>query len=303
LVAALVVALRGDSASARAAAESGQVQAGSHSIGAVAKAMDESSRVGPFRQQDLAMLAAIVAVWLIVPFLIPQATPGVLRVPLLALIVAAVGTEAYVRAFPTRARRAFEALSWAGEWELARLRAATGGGVPTSAQAAARWLARRPERPDQLVESIFRGEILVLAGRYAEARDLVERLAPSASTPALQFQMASLRDLIDWCAVGDGDLAAVEDAATAVLPPDGDDHLRAEVEVAIKRVRRLLAEPTPAGGDSLGPLLEVRGRLGRRADGQVGRALRRRLIPSLFAFTLAFEIVFEVLQGLDGAPL
>jgi hypothetical protein len=303
LVVALVLVRRGDPVLARAAAGSRPGQPGSHSIGSVAAAIHEASRVGLFRQQDLAMLATVVAVWLIVPFLIPNATPDVIRVPLLALIVAVVGSEAYVRAFPARARRAFEALSWAGEWELARLRAATGGGVPTTAQAAARWLAKRPERPDQLVESMVRVEVLVFAGRSAEATDLLERLAPTATTPALQYEMASLRDLIDWCAGGDGDLAAVEAAAAAVLPLDGDDHLRAEVGVAIKRVRRLLAEPSTARGDSIAPMLEVRERLGKRADGQVGRALRRRVIPSLFAFTLVFEIVLEVLQGLDAAPL
>jgi hypothetical protein len=302
-VAALVVALRGDPAWARATAGSRPGQRGSHAIGAVASAIHESARVGPFRQPDLALLVAVVAVWLLVPFLIPQTIPDVIRVPVLAVIVAVVGAEAYVRAFPFRARRAFEALSWAGEWELARARAANVGGVPTTAEAAARWLTSRPERPDQLVESMVRVEILVFSERFAEAADLVERLAPTASTPALQFEMASLRDLVDWCGGGDGNLAAVEAAAAAVLPIDSDDRLRAEVGVAVKRVRRLLAEPATARGDAIGPLLEVRERLGRRGDGQVGRALRRRLIPSLFAFSLVFAVVFQVLQGLDAAPL
>jgi hypothetical protein len=303
LVAALALALRGDPARARAAAGSRPGQPGSHSIGSVAAAIHESSRVGPFRQPDLALLVAVVAVWLIVPFVIPQAIPDVLRVPLLALIVALVGTEAYVRAFPYRARRAFEALSWAGEWELARARAAIGRGVPTTAEAAARWLARRPERPDQLVESMVRVEVLVLAERFAEAADLVERLAPTASTSALQFEMASLRDLVEWCGGGDGNLAAVEAAAAAVLPVESDDHLRAEVGVAIKRVRRLIADPATARGDEIGPLLEVRERLGSRAGGQVGRALRRRLIPMLFVFSLVLAAAFEVLAGLDADPV
>ena len=143
----------------------------------------------------------------------------------------------------------------------------------------------------------IRIEIALLAGRQEEARALLQALPNE--TPWERFEVAALRDLVDWRAGGDGDLAAMEAAARAIAPADGDERLRADVTVAVARVRRNMADGRAAPGDAAGPLVEVRDRLGPRADGQVGRALRRRLIPGLFVALVILTTLGELL----GAPI
>jgi hypothetical protein len=53
--------------------------------------------------------------------------------------------------------------------------------------------------------------------------------------------------------------------------------------------------PPDDAPDLLEPLVRVREKLGRRADGQVGRALRKRMIPALLAIGLIFGLVVELL--------
>jgi hypothetical protein len=60
-----------------------------------------------------------------------------------------------------------------------------------------------------------------------------------------------------------------------------------------------MADGRANAGDAVEPLLEVRDRLGRRADGQVGRALRPRLVPMLFLVALIIVTAAEVL-GAQG---
>jgi hypothetical protein len=91
----------------------------------------------------------------------------------------------------------------------------------------------------------------------------------------------------------------MEAAGEAILPRDSDDRLRAEVTVAVARVRRRMADGT---GDAVEPLLQARERLGPRADGQVGRALRPRLIPVLLVSSVLFGLVSVALGALGGAP-
>ena len=106
----------------------------------------------------------------------------VVQIGLPSLISAVIAAEAYVRAMPPRSRRAFEAFSWLGEWELARARATTGRSVPTSPDDAGRWLAERPERIDKLEEAALRVEVLP-DRRIDEARALVERMEPARRRP------------------------------------------------------------------------------------------------------------------------
>ena len=220
-----------------------------------------------------------------------------LRVVVLAGVAAIVGTEAYIRAMTTRSRRAFEAFSWLGEWELARAKAAVGS-LPLSREAAVAWLAAHPMgpilRPNELPVRI---EIELLAGRHDQARALLARL-PNES-PWERFERAALADFVDWRAGGPGDVASREAAARDLEPPDGDERLRAEVTIAVARVRRLMADGRAEAGDAAAPLVEVRDLLGSRADGQVGRALRRRLIPVVFVALAVLATIGEVL----GLPL
>ena len=293
----LVVVVRGDPPPAPPDPAAPAGQPGSRSYGSIAEAIRAPSRVGPFALPEIALLVAMVATSLVVPFFLPRDLPDLVRVVIVGMIVALVGTEAFVRAWPSVSRRAFEAFSWLGEWELAGARQITGGGVPRSKLAAAAWLAGHPERPEELA---FRIEMLLFAGRIDEARELLPQLP--AATPWERFSAASLADLTDWQAGGEGDLPAMEAAAAAILPADGDERLRAEVSIATAKVRRLMAAARSTPAEVVEPLLEVRERLGRRADGQVGRALRRRILPLVLIFSVVLVGIGEVLR-LAGIPL
>jgi hypothetical protein len=166
---------------------------------------------------------------------------------------------------------------------------------------ALRWLEQHPERVDRLEAAALRVEILLLAERHDEAAALVERMDARAASPWERFEVAALRDLVGWRAGSDGDLPTMEAAAEAILPRESDDRLRADVTVAVARVRRRMADGRTTPGDASDPLLEVRERLGRRADGQVGRAMRPRLIPVLLLSGALFGLVSYGLGALGGA--
>jgi hypothetical protein len=292
----LVAALRGDPAPPAPAMDAPAGHPGSRSIGSIAAAIREPSMIGPFGLPEVAMLVAFVGTWIVVPLLLPRGLGPLVDVGVPALIGAFLATEAYVRAMPPRSRRAFEAFSWLGEWELGRARAAVGG-VPTSPEDAEAWLAAHPEDPIAVPDELpIRIEILLLAGRIDEARAALGRLPDD--TPWARFERAALADLVDWRAGGDGDIVAMEAAAEDVHPRDGDERLRADVTIAVAKVRRRMADGRAGAGDAAQPLIDVRPRLGRKADGQVGRALRRRLIPVLLVLSLGFGFVALLLGSL-----
>jgi hypothetical protein len=288
----LAIVLRGDPAPAAPDPAAPAGRPGSRSFGSIAAAIREPGLIGPFGMPELAVLVTIVISWLVIPFLLPSGLPAPVPVVVSVVVGALVATEAYIRAMPARSRRAFEAFSWLGEAELAEVRRLTGGGVPSTARGASRWLASHPARP---ADAWFRVEVMLLAGRAEEARALADAMA--IGTPEERFQRAATRDLADWRAGGEGNLAEMEAAAAELEPPDGDERLRAEVAIATARVRRRMADGRSAPGDALEPLLEVRERLGRRADGQVGRAFRRRMLPLLLAVGLVVGVVFRLLSG------
>ena len=245
------------------------------SFGDVGAAVRAPAVVGPFGLSEVALLSALVATWLVAGVLLPTSLPEPIRLGILVLLSAALGAEAFIRAMPRPAREAFEAFSWLGEWELAQARAQTGSGVPTSQGAARRWLLAHKDQPEL---RWIRVEMLTFVKRFDEARAVAQRM--SANDAAERFDRAAAMDFADWFAGGPGDLAGIESAAKELLPADGDPRLRAEVAIAIANVRRRMADgedPIAAGQ----PLRDVRPRLGRRADGQVGRALRGRLFRPL----------------------
>jgi hypothetical protein len=286
----LVIVIRGDPAPAAVDPSSAAGRPGSRSFGSIAAAIREPGRIGPFGMPELAVLLTLVITWLVIPFVVPPVLSPLVPMVLAAVVGSVAGTEAYIRAMPPRSRLAFEAFSWLGEAELAEARRETGGRVPTTAWGARRWLASHPERPEL---AWIRVEVLLLAGRLDEARTVADSLP--TDTPAERFERAAARDLADWRAGGEGDLPAMEAAAAELRPPDGDEHLRAEVAIATAQVRRRMADGRTAPGDAIEPLLEVRKRLGARADGQVGRALRWRLLPVLLLVSLALGVAFRSL--------
>jgi hypothetical protein len=295
LAAGIVLVGRGDPPPTEPRMDARAGQPGSRDIGSIAHAIREPSFVGPFGLQEISLLVAIVAAFLVVPFVVRD-LPVVLRIVLTSVVAAALGTEAYIRATTPRSRRAFEAFSWLGEWELARANRVGGGHVPVSPDDAIDWLVEHPMGPINIAEALpLRIEIELLAGRRDEARALLEQLP--TDTPWERFELAALRDLVDWRAGGDGFLELMHESAREILPPDGDERLRAEVTIAVAEVRRRMADGRTDAGDAAVPLVEVRDRLGSRADGQVGRALRWRLLPQLLIVSLILTTAGELLGG------
>jgi hypothetical protein len=265
-------------------------QPGSRAIGSIALAVRGPGVIGPVGMPELAALVAFVASFLVVPLVVglvvaDRTISQLVSIVSVAAVASVLGTEAYVRGMPTRSRRAFEAFSWLGEWEIRRFRSVTGSRVPRTPGDAERWLAQHPEPPSEGTEpAAYRVEVLLLAGHFDDARRVAQ--AMPANDPVEAFMRASSLDVVDWRSGGDGDLPTLERLATEIVPSSGDDRLRAEVSIATARVRRRMADGRTEPGDAADPLIEVRERLGSRADGQVGRALRPRLIPVTFVATL-----------------
>ncbi|HTK44312.1 MAG TPA: hypothetical protein VL749_03020 [Patescibacteria group bacterium] len=275
-----------------AAVAAGRARPTGRSFGDVGAAVRAPAIVGPFGLSEVALLVAVIVAWVVVGLLLPASVPEPARLVVLVVLGAALGAEAFIRAMPAPAREAFEAFSWLGEWELAQVRAQTGGGVPTNAPAARRWLLAHRDQPDL---DWVRVEMLAFVQRFDEAKAVAERMPET--DPAERVEKAIARDFADWFAGGPGDLAGIEAAAQELLPPDGDARLRAEVAIAIANVRRRIADgedPIAAGQ----PLRDVRRRLGRRADGQVGRALRGRLFRPLLLVSGLFAVVSLLLPDL-----
>lgn len=294
LVAAIALVGRGDPPAAEPRMDARAGHPGSRDIGSIAQAIREPSFVGPFGLQEIALLVAVITALLVVPFIVRD-LPVALRVVLTSAAAAVLGTEAYIRVMTTRSRRAFESFSWLGEWELARAKRAVGR-LPLSRDEAIDWVAAHPLGPIAIADELpIRIEIELLAGRRDEARALLEQLP--TDTPWQRFELAALRDLVDWRAGGDGFLPLMDEAAREILPADGDERLRAEVTIAVARVRRLMADGRAEAGDAAAPLVEIRERLGTRADGQVGRALRGRLLPPLLVMCLILTTAGEFLAG------
>lgn len=267
-----------------------------HTVGV---AMREPSRIGPFGLPEVAALVTLVVSGLAVTSLAMFGLPTPLVYVLTILVTSALATEAYLRAMAPRTRRSMEAFMWLGSWDLGQVRAATGSGVPTTRGAAVDWLARHPEVAGEppMVGSL-RVELSLLAGRATEARALVERL-PEA-TPLERFNKAASADVVAWW-TGQGDATAtMAEVLPEILPSGGDDRWRADVALAIARVRHL-AVANPPVGDPLGPLLEVRDRLGARADGMVRRILWPRLYR-VFVLTSILFAVAGIATGISAPP-
>lgn len=255
----------------------------------IGSALREPNRVGPVGLPELAAVATLAVVGFVAA-LLPVHLPGLAEVIVLAVVASAAASEAYVRAMAPRARQAMEAFLWLGGWSLAQARAQTGGGVPTTASAARRWLANHPAMPDEtaLVRSL-RVQVLLLAGRVADAEAIVD--VERGGTPLERFSDAADRQLVRWWTGRPTHVDALRTAAEAILPADGDDRARAEVTIALAETRGLAVEDQPRDGDALAPLVAARDRLGARADGVLRRDLWRRMFVAFLVLSLALGAI------------
>ena len=212
-----------------------------------------------------------------------------------ALAVVAIGSiatglaaaAAWATVWPPRSRRAFEAFAWLGEWGLERFGELTGGRVAPTIGNMRRYVGNTAERPE---DRWIRVEVLAAAGKIDAAREMAARIPDD--TPMGRAERLDYVTYIDWLGGGQGDPAALRDAVAAIEPVDGDDHLRADVALALSQVRRRIA----AGDvDPVGPLRDVRDRLGARAD-RVMVAAARRLAPGFLKVSTSFVVVITLLD-------
>ena len=276
--------------------DSSRWQPGARTIGTIATAIRGST--ASFGSQEIAAIIAIVVVQIIGGLLAFGLGIDPVYFWIVPAVVASIAaTEAYVRVIPAFNRKAFEAFSWLGEEELRRLKAQSGEGPPLNERAADRWLERHGRDPD-LAWAL--PEILLVAGRNKEAQRAAEAMPDD--TPYERVERASVLDFVAWMdrrETGLDDLAAAVEAV-----PDGtDDRLRAEVILATATTRRRMSDGRTEPGDAARPLVEVRERLGSRADGQIGRALRRRILPIFLAVSLGLGLLQPILAavGLGGS--
>jgi hypothetical protein len=274
----------GDPLAPEPAATARAGQPGSRRIGSVAQVVLAPESIGPFPVSEIAAFIATVAgvalVGLIgLPFpleAIAQITVGTLA-----------GSEARVLVRPTRSRRAFEAFSWLGDWEMDRVKATTGRTAPGTRRGAEQLLAAIPATPEY---GWIRVELLLWLDRLTEARAAAD--AMPKGTPAERFERAYAIDMADWIPGGTGMPEALDAALAGLAGEDEDTRLRAEVSMAIRETRMIAAEQ---GRDAaIEPLLRVRDRLGARADGQLHRGPWRRYMPA--------SVITAVVVTLLGVP-
>ncbi|HET9085060.1 MAG TPA: hypothetical protein VFN41_11730 [Candidatus Limnocylindrales bacterium] len=197
---------------------------------------------------------AIVIAIVVTPFVADRVpAPQVL----IAAVAAVLGVGAAHASVPTELRRAFEAYSWLGRAEIDRFKARTGSSVPTKPADIDRWLASTPVTPETRLARI---EVLAFIGRYDEARAELADVGPT--TPQERFEVASLRQYIDWLASGEYDKTDLTFAAGA-LPHGSLERRMADVNLALADARVRWMERDPAWSTSL---QAVRSSLGRDAS-------------------------------------
>nr|MBA2373859.1 hypothetical protein [Chloroflexota bacterium] len=152
--------------------------------------------------------------------------------PLVAATFAAVvGMCVPAASVPRPLRRAYEAYSWLGRWEIDRFVERTGGPVPVRHGDIEAWLASHPSTPEMRLPRV---ELLAFIGRVDEARE--ELAAGAGETPEDVLEEAIMADYVGWLAGDPTDRLAIE-AATARLPAESDDRRAGEVAPALARAR------------------------------------------------------------------
>jgi hypothetical protein len=208
------------------------------------------------------------------------------------LVAWALCCTAWVVARRAGDRRAWEAYTWLGEWELDRYRAIVGGPALPTATDFRKWLKASPDRPDL---AWIRSELFVMERQFDEARAAAETIPDD--TPYGRVERESARASVDWYAGGPGDPMALRTAVDAMPAGSDDVRLRAEVMLAASEVRVRLAGHDP---DPTHPMRLVRDRLGSRADGILWTVVRRRLWSKLLVSALVTVLVIVGLDRVTG---
>jgi hypothetical protein len=254
-------------------------QPGSRRVGNLSQALRDAMAVGPLTRGEAAGIAAAALVVLAVAIVGAAIRLDWLLQTVIAIALGTiVGTEVAKRAIPRPIRRAIEAFGYLGEWELDRA-GDVGAGPVGSQDAADRWLAANPERPET---RWFRWELLLLVDRPDEAAAVADRMPET--TPYERFERAYAIDRVAWSQGAPGDLEGLRALAEAAGPPGSDDRRHAEVAIAVAEGKDLAA----AGRDPVPPLAAARD--GLPADLGLGR----RYVTGLRSFVLIASVVAAV---------
>jgi hypothetical protein len=178
---------------------------------------------------------------------------GTIGIVAIGLLGGLAGVVAAILTVPPRIRRAFEAYSWLGHDEVRRFRQRTGAPVPVGRAAMDRWLGSTPSTPAMRLPRI---ELLAFVGRYDEARSELE--AVPATDRDVRFEIASLRQYIDWLEHDASDVSELHQAARE-LPAGSSERQAADVTLALVDARMRLVRDDVAW---FAPLEQVRGALG-----------------------------------------
>jgi hypothetical protein len=206
------------------------------------------------------------------------------------LLLGVTWTVAAIALIPRAVRPGMETFTWAGERSLEAMRATTGGEeAPATPGAARRWLAAHPETPEN---RWIRAEALLLAGEGDEARATVGRM--TGDTPVERWQREDTRATVDLVTTGTVDLTGYR-AALAEL--DAEAAIDAEAGLAIMEARLALL----AGGDWLGPLTELRPRIGGDADGILWRRYAVRRLRAALPIMALVAVLFGLVTVLADA--
>lgn len=199
-------------------------------------------------------IAVVVAI-LATP-LVADRVPFPLGSALVAAIGALVGAVAAYASVPRDLRRAFEAYSWLGRTEMDRFTERTGGPPPVKKDDIDRWLTSTPSTS---ATRFARVEILAFVGRYDDARRELDALRPG--TPEDRFEVASLRQYVEWLETGRSDTIELVTAAAALATGSAARRMAdTTLALADARVGFMGRDPTWST-----PLREVRPSLGRDA--------------------------------------
>jgi len=259
---------------------------GSRRVGSVAHAISSAEAIGP---TTVTALASFVTAFLAVELVGALGLPDPIGLAAQTGVGGIAATAAWFIARPPGARKAFEALSWMAEWEIARAKSITGRGFPLIRRNADGWLKAVPDQPET---RWIRSELLTWLDRLDEARAVA--LAMPVGSPYQRFERAHALESIEWRAGAEADVDAVRAVAAEVGPIEDEMRLRAEVAIAVRESSRLAAEAGPVA--ALEPMLRARELLGPRADGFLVRALWWRHFVLMAALSAAIAVFPRVLS-------
>jgi hypothetical protein len=198
-------------------------------------------------------VVGFVVVLLLVGARLDERFPGTIGIVAIGFIGGLAGLSVAMLAVPLRLRRAFDVYSWLGHDEVRRFRERTGGPVPVGRAAMDQWLATTPPTPAMRLPRV---ELLAFVGRFDDARAELETVP--AADPDVRFEIAALRQYIDWLEHERTDVDELHVAARA-LPAGSIERQAADVTLALVDARMRLVRGNAAWS---APLEQVRGELG-----------------------------------------